>query len=370
MLMSGRATSQGTLRFRERFGRDLPGHFREARGLWLSSIGQGTYLGQPTGVCDAQYRQSIRLAIEMGTNVIDTAVNYRHQRSERAIGEALKALFDAGTLQRDEIFLATKGGFLTFDGNEPAGSASQYFHEKVIQTGLAREEDVAAGCHVMTPAYLKNQIEVSRKNLGVKTLDLYYLHNPEIQLERVSRDEFYALLRQAFAAFEEAVSAGAIQAYGTATWNAFRVSPNSKDAISLSQVLRVAREAGGVDHHFRAIQLPFNFAMLEALGQSTQPADGRLEPLLKTAQREDLMVFSSASLLQGQLVSGLPSEITRWFANLQTDAQRSLQFVRSTPGITSALVGMSCPDHVKENLMTASVRPLESSNYWAMFSKN
>ncbi|MGH9434235.1 MAG: aldo/keto reductase, partial [Terriglobia bacterium] len=225
-------------------------------------------------------------------------------------------------------------------------------------------------CHVMTPTYLKNQIEVSRRNLGVETIDLYYIHNPETQLERASRDEFYRFLRSAFDALEEAVRAGTIRSYGTATWNAYRAAPDAEDAISLAKVLQTAKEAGGRDHHFRAIQLPFNFAMLEALGQSTQPVDGHVEPLLKIALREDLMVFSSASLLQGQLASDLPPEITRWFDDLQTDAQRSLQFVRSTPGITSALVGMSRPEHVKENLRTASVPPLESSKYWAMFSKN
>ena len=370
MLISGYATGEGTARFRSRFGDGLPGHFHHAHRLWLSSIGQGTYLGPPTSECDASYCQSIRLAIAMGTNVIDTAVNYRHQRSERAIGKVLRELISEEKLQRDEIFVATKGGFLTFDGSEPPVPATEYFHETVILSGLAREEDVASGCHVMTPAYLKNQIEVSRKNLGVETLDLYYLHNPETQLERVSRDQFYTLLRRAFEALEEAVSDGSIRSYGTATWNAYRASPQSKDALSVAKVLSAARQVGGADHHFRAIQLPFNFAMPEALGQSTQPADGHLEPLLKAAQREALMVFSSASLLQGQLASGLPTEITRWFADLQTDAQRSLQFVRSTPGITSALVGMSHPDHVKENLMTASVPPLESSKYWAMLSKS
>jgi aryl-alcohol dehydrogenase-like predicted oxidoreductase len=370
MLMSGFATREGTARFTQRFVERLPGHFRDVHGLWLSSIGEGTYLGQPTNACDGQYRESIRLAIEMGTNVIDVAVNYRHQRSERVVGDVLRALSSEGRLSRDEIFLATKGGFLTFDAEEPAIPAAEYFHRQIIQSGLAREQDVAAGCHVMTPAYLRNQIELSCKNLGVETVDLYYLHNPETQLERVSRNEFYRLLRQAFEAFEQAVQAGKIRCYGTATWNAYRVGPDAEGAISLAKVLEAAKEAGGEHHHFRAVQLPFNFAMMEALNQSTQAADSHLEPLLKFAARQNVMVFSSASLLQGQLASDLPPEITRWFANLQTDAQRSLQFVRSTPGITSALVGMSRPEHVKENLGTASVPPVEPSKYWAMFSKN
>ena len=36
--------------------------------------------------------------------------------------------------------------------------------------------------HCMSPAYLENQIERSRRNLGMETIDLFYVHNPESQL--------------------------------------------------------------------------------------------------------------------------------------------------------------------------------------------
>jgi aryl-alcohol dehydrogenase-like predicted oxidoreductase len=368
MLISGYATEEGTERFKERFSSRLPQHFRCAHGFHLSSIGAGTYLGEPTADCDRQYREAVTAAIETGVNVIDSAVNYRHQRSERAIGQALAAMISGGKIQRDEIFLATKGGFLAFDADLPSDPSAYLFHH-VIQSGLAREEDVAADCHVISPAYLKNQIEVSRNNLGVETIDLYYIHNPEAQLRRVDRKEFYRRLREAFAALEEAVAEEKIRCYGAATWNAFRVSPESGEAVSLLDVLRVAEEAGGAGHHFRAIQLPFNFAMLEALQANTQEWGGQLVPILRAASKRRLMVFASASLLQGQLADGLPDEIRSKFPSLQTDAQRSIQFVRSTPGITSALAGMSGIGHVKENLGAARVPPLALQQYRAVFSK-
>ena len=79
------------------------------------------------------------------------------------------------------------------------------------------------------------------------------------------------------------------------------------------------------------------------------------------------MVFASASLLQGRLAEGLPEEIVKHLPGLDTHAQRSLQFVRSTPGVTSALVGMSRREHVEENLATARVPPLDFKAYRAMF---
>jgi len=367
VLIPAHATPEGTSRFRERFAGRLPGHFRETRGLWLSSIGLGTYLGEPDSATDDLYRDAIKRAVELGVNVFDSAINYRHQRSERVIGEALRDLIAEGKVRRDEIFVSTKGGFLSFDREEPQ-DANRYFYERFMSTGLIQADDVAAGCHVMSPAYLANQIEASRRNLGLATIDLYYVHNPETQLSRGSREEFYARVKEAFTALERAVAEGKIRAYGTATWNAYRVAADAQDAISLHGILKIAEEAGGPAHHFRAVQLPFNLAMLEALDPSTQFVDGQPAPALVAARSRGLMVFASASLLQGRLTEGLPPEIVRHLSGFDTDAQRAIQFVRSTPGVTAALVGMSRSAHVEENLAGAAlVAPMNFKEYRAMF---
>jgi len=368
MLIPGYATPEGTDRFRCRFGTLLPGHFREFQGLWISSIGIGTYLGDPTEAYDTLYREAITTALECGINVIDSAVNYRHQRSERAIAQALGPAISSGSLQRDEVIIATKGGFLTFDGSEPA-DPSEYFQRTLIDPGLFRPDEVVAGCHVITPKYLENQINVSRKNLGVETLDIYYLHNPETQAAHVTRGELHRRLQAAFAALEKAAGDGKIRMYGAATWNAFRVGSDSPEALSLSDLLRLAREVGGTDHHFRAIQLPYNLAMPEALSARTQQANGRVVPVLQVARSHGMLVFASASLLQHRLAADLPEETHRWFPGLEMDAQRAIQFVRSTPGITSALVGMSQPKHVAENLRTAQTPPLNLEQFRAIFNQ-
>lgn len=366
-LIPGRATPEGTARFRDHFGGQFPGHFREAHHLWLSSIGLGTYLGQADAATDALYRAAVHRALELGVNVFDTAANYRHQRSERSIGDALAERISSERLRRDEVFVATKGGFLSFDGEEPP-DPNAYFRKRFLESGLVQPDDVAAGCHVMSPEYLADQIDVSRRNLGLETIDLYYIHNPETQLERGTREAFYRRLRGAFEALEAAVKAGKIAAYGTATWNAYRVEPSARDAVSLMEVLKIAEEVGGPAHHFRAVQLPFNLAMLEALDPGMQTLEGNPAPALVAARSRGLMVFASASLLQGRLSEGLPAEIARHLGGLATDAQRAIQFVRSTPGVTTALVGMSRSEHVDENLATARVPPLSFKDYRAMFA--
>jgi len=366
MLMPGYATPEGTDRFRGRFAERLPNHLREAQGLWLSSIGIGTYLGEPTEACDTLYRDAVTTALDGGINVIDTAVNYRHQRSERAIGQALAAAMASGKVRRDEVVIATKGGFLTFDGNEP-DDPSDYFQRTLIDPGLFRPAEVVAGCHVMTPKYLQNQLAVSRQNLGIETIDIYYLHNPETQASNVARSEFERRMRAAFSALEKEAGEGKIRIYGTATWNGYRVGSDSREALSLPDLLRLAEEVGGKGHHFRALQLPYNLAMPEALSARTQRYDGKAVPVLHVARAHGMMVFASATLLQQQLTRNLPVETQAWFPGLANDAQRAIQFVRSTPGITCALVGMSHPQHVIENLLTAQTPPLTLEQFRAIF---
>jgi len=369
MLTPGCATPEGTARYRTRHESRMPGHFRQtADGLWISTIGLGTYLGEPDAACDHHYEEAVARAVALGVNHFDSAINYRHQRSERSIGTALRTMFEAGTLAREEVVIATKGGFLTFDGDAPP-EASTYFQEKFVATGLIQSDDVAAGCHVMSPAYLANQIDQSCENLGVETIDIYYVHNPETQLSDCSPEEFYRRLKLAFEALEGAVAAGKIRTYGTATWNAYRVVPGAQESVSLEKVLRTAEEAGGKNHHFRAVQLPFNLAMPEALAGRTQTWDGKPSSVLEIALARDLAVFSSASIMQGHLSQGLPSQVRRYFPALATDAQCAIQFVRSTPGITCALVGMSRREHVEENLATAKAAPLTPTEFRAMFTK-
>lgn len=368
-MIDGRATEKGTARYAGRSGRYVvPEHFRLVEGgLRLSSVGAGTYLGREDDATDALYRRAIAQAVERSLNVVDTAINYRHQRSERATGAALADLFARRALARDEVFVATKGGYIPFDGEMPRDPAA-YFTETYLRSGLVRPEDVVGNAHCMTPRFLADQIDRSRRNLGLATLDLYYLHNPESQLAEVEREEFMRRLRAAFETFEEAVSAGKIARYGTATWNGYREPPDARGLLMLADVVAVAREVGGPDHHFRAIQLPYNLAMPEAFTRANQRLGTETVSTLEAARRLDVYVMASASVYQGQLTRNLPAVIAEYLPGLASDAQRALQFVRSTPGIGTALVGMKSLAHVEENAGVAASAPIPWERFKNLFS--
>ncbi len=368
--MARHATPEGTAAYERRFGdRVAAGHFRSAQGLSLSSIGLGTYLGDADGATDDAYRDAIGAALANGCNVIDSAINYRFQRSERTIGTALAEAFAKATVQREEVVVATKGGYLSFDSVVPR-DPSRWFHETFVATGVATPDDLVAGCHCMTPPYLRHQLATSLRNLQLECVDIYYLHNPETQLGEVAPDEFETRIRAAFAHLEEAVSAGQVRLYGVATWNGLRQPERAADHLSLQTLVRLAQDVGGDGHHFRVVQAPFNPAMPEALIRRNQRLDGEMVSLFAAAERLGVTVMASASLLQGRLTHGLPRVLSDTFSGLATDAQRALQFARSTPGLTTALVGMKQARHVEENLATARQQPLDEAQFWNLFRES
>jgi aryl-alcohol dehydrogenase-like predicted oxidoreductase len=364
--MPGLATAQGTLRYAARFqGRAAAGHFRDVQGsLVLSSIGIGTYLGEPDDDTDKAYASAVAAAIEGGFNVVDSAINYRLQRSERSVGAALKELSAKG-FPRDEIVLCTKAGFLTPDGDMPE-DANEYFSREYIEPGILRPEEIAAGCHCMAPRYLEDQLDRSRRNLGVECVDVFYLHNPETQLSEVPPEEFRRRIAAAFAFLESAVLAGRIGAYGLATWNAFRDDPKSPGYLSLAAMDEIAREAGGKDHHFRFVQLPLNLAMPEALLRPNQVVEGKTMAMVQAARPLGITLVTSAALLQGQLTRNLPPYIGAALG-LKTDSANALQFARSVPGVTTALAGMSHVEHVRANLEVVAVEPAPRDQFLKLF---
>jgi aryl-alcohol dehydrogenase-like predicted oxidoreductase len=367
-VIAGHATAEGTARYvASQAERTTAAHFREfPGGARVSSLGLGTYLGREDAPTDGLYEKAIARALERGINVLDTAINDRHQRSERVIGRALATCIARGVVSREDVVITTKGGYLAFDGETPPDPRA-YFTATYVQPGIVRPGDVV-GWHCMTPRFLTDQLERSRTNLGVDTIDVYYVHNPETQLDEVERPTFLSRLREAFGALEEAVQARKIRWYGAATWNGFRLAPQERNHLSLAEVLAAARDAGGADHHFRAVQLPYNLAMLEAFTLANQRADDGLVPMLRAAEHAGVYTMVSASMMQGQLSRGLPSELGTALPGLTTDAQRALQFVRSTPGVGTALVGMKAVAHVEENAGVGRIPPVPWEQFQRLFT--
>lgn len=336
-LLPGHASMQGNGRFVARFAMHTDAFYRAAQDLIVSSLGIGTYSATMDQCGDAPYTEAVYAALSNGINLIDTSLNYCHQRSEHNVGAALRRFIQRDAGQRDEVVLCTKGGYLVPDAI-------------TIETILG--DDIAGGIHCIAPAFLADQIQRSRRNLGVDTIDIYYVHNPDLQLAYVSPPELLERIRRAFVQLEMAVEQGDIRYYGIATWHGFQ---GGEPGLSLRALAALARGIAGEEHHFRFIELPVNMGMQETLTKPGQEQGNFFE----VAAELGISVIGSAGLFQGRLVRDLPDDMGELLPGLETDAQRAIQFARSVPGITSALVGMRQPRHVVENLAIARLPPLQ-----------
>ena len=362
-LSEGRANPEGTERFVRRSvaGRNIPrSHFRVGPGgINLSSLGLGTYLGAADPETDALVEQAVQICLTSGrVNVLDTAINYRNQRAERSVGRAVRRLLELKTVQRDEFFVSTKIGYLAPDG-EAGLPAPEWVRKELLRPGVLRPSEIVDGSHSMSVPFLADQLARSRRNLGVETVDLVYLHNaPDAQLPYVGADEFRRRLEEAFSFLEAEREAHRIAAYGLATWDSLRTPRSDPGYLSLEQAVDVARRQGGKDYGFCYVQFPFNLMMPEAALLRNQSVHGERKTLFEAAQALGLGCFTSVPLLQGQLArgSGIPVDGL-------TPAQVALQFARSAPGTLAALVGQKQAAHLSENLELSSHPPWDAPTF-------
>jgi aryl-alcohol dehydrogenase-like predicted oxidoreductase len=330
-----------------------------------SSLGLGTYLGAPTPGADEAYAASARRFAELGGSVFDTAANYRNGRSERALGLVLPGL------PRDAFFVSTKAGYLPMSDGETRESPGAWFDRVLRGPGILADDEVVDGCHAMTPRYLAHQLEISRRALGLETLDLFHLHNPEQQLLALGETRFHETIAKAFEACEGFRAEGKIRFYGVATWDGLRVPPGEAGHLDLARLWHLAESIGGPRHGFRWVQAPLNLGMLEAFLASTQELDGQRLTLLEAAQALGISVQTSASILQGRLLASVQDQrgpFQEALSGCATAAQMALQFTRSCPGVTTALCGMGRVAHVEENAAVMALPKADPNALRGLFS--
>lgn len=357
------ATSEDTLNFAKKFT-NYKDFYTKHNELIFSKLGLGTFNKEPYKEENYvfHYIEGVKQAIRSGINLIDTASNYRYGQSEKEIGEALVELGDE--VKREELIICSKGGFIQLDYPFPENPYT-WIKENVVEAGLAKEDDIELDQHCMTPDFLEWSCKRSIENIGVDSLDIYYLHNPEMQILKLGKKDFYKQIEKVFERFEKLADEGLFKTYGVAVWNGF--TSENDELISLEKLVEIAKKVGGDNHRFKYIQLPFNMGKTNAYTSLTQKVNNQECSIINAAYKLGIGVISSSSLLQMNLFkksftaeTGVVLDDTM---TLKSDIQLALQFVRSTPGIVSSLFGSKAPVHIKENCEISKVKSVKREKY-------
>lgn len=379
-LIPGFANAKATRQYaeaHERAGRAAPGHYSEftRAKLRLSSLGVGTFGGAATAEVDAAISAIVARALTSGINVIDTAAHYRYGRSLAAVGAGVRTAIEAG-VPREAMFLISKGGFLTLRGGPP-GDMDAWFEREIVAQGLGRREDLAKGVHLLSPEYIHYQIELSRSLIGVETLDAFVIDQPEVHIGEIGKERTNQKLEAVFEVLERAVRDRKIRAYGISTFEGFRVETDAKMFQSLTSMKGLAERAAQTvtgdefaRDAFKLAMLPFNQVMLEGFTRfNTATGQGNVASPLQAAHQLEIFMIGSHTLLKGHLARASTDIVAQQLASLPNDAQRALQFNRSTPGLGVSLVGLSTPEHLDDLLAVAALPPLERKAYLSMYRR-
>ena len=358
-MISGFATPEGTKNFTAKHDSIPEKNFNIFQDLNLSNVGIGTYLGNPDSDTDNIVKNAVKKSVLAGMNVIDTAINYRAQKAERSVGQAISELVNENKISRDEIFISTKNGYVTNDGDIQE-DLMQYIIRELGKPGIVKEGDISSGYHCMTVPYLEDQLNRSLKNLQLECIDLIYLHNAVEGNLEMPKETFLQKLKDVFEFYEQKRKDGKIRFYGMATWDCFRVAEDHKTFLSLEKVIEIAKSVGGDDHGFRFIQLPYNLHFDQAFMQKNQLVDGKSASILDSAKQLNVGVFTSVPLMQGKLLDWAKDKPA---FSAVSPSVGLLQFIRSTPGVLAPLVGQKSDEHVTENLEVLKIPPFSEEEF-------
>jgi aryl-alcohol dehydrogenase-like predicted oxidoreductase len=290
------------------------------------------------------------------------------------VGAGLARAF-AGGVKREQVFLISKGGFITFDDGKP-DDFDAWFEARIARKRLGKRDDLTEA-HLLSPGYIGSQIDDSRAALGTATLDAFLIDQPEVHIPRIGKPEVNRRLQRAFSVCEQAVKEGKIRCYGVSTFNGFRVETDDALFQSLTSLQGLAEKAAravhgeaGAKHAFKLVEMPFNQAMLEAFTRFNQATGhGNVASTIQAAFQLKVYAMASHTLAKGMLARQCVDAVQRAMPGLANHAQRAIQFNRSTPGLGTSLVGVSTPAHLDDLLAVARMPPLPKAEFLALFER-
>ena len=277
----------------------------------LSKLILGTHLGDFSDEVSFSYRQAVSFALQNGINAIDGAINYRGMRSEKDEGAAIQQLIHDGKLKRGDVCVSSKAGLLFGDITEKLNP--RMYLEKILKPQGISETDFYEydGLYqTLNPVFFEIALEKSRRNLGLDTIDIHYIHIPEITRSGTTEADFYDRMERLFRWYERKVAEGKIRQFGIALEFMGKEPGKSRWHFELEELMNRALKAGNGRTHFKHVIYEYNILCPYPVTAASQTVENRVLPLADACRRlgletEASMPFAMGGALQNHSVQEL-----------------------------------------------------------------
>ena len=221
-------------------------------------------------------------------------------RSEKDEGIAINQLIEAGGIKREDIFITSKAGLLFGDvqeGLNPQKCLAEILEPKGITIDDFTEYEGLL--QTLNPNFFEIALNKSLQNLGIETLDLHYIHIPEISRLGLSEEEFYTQIEALFHWYESKVSEGKIRSYGIAFEFMTEEPQEAKWHIELKKLKQLAEKVSLGENHLKYILFEYNLLSASANIDKTQTVNGEQMTMLETCRKLGFETVGSMPFAMG-----------------------------------------------------------------------
>lgn len=302
----------------------------------MTKLALGTHLGDFSEEDSRKYINAISFALQNGLMTIDGAINYRGMCSEKDEGLAIQALIKDGVIKREDFCITSKAGLLFGDVRE-GKNPNKYLEEVLIPLGVTKEDFVEyKGLYqTLNPIFFEHALQKSLSNLGLETLDVHYIHIPEIQLLKLSRAQFYDEIETLFTWYEKKITEGKIRNYGISF--EFMIEEPNEDRlhIELEELVDRANKVAIGKSHFKYVLFEYSLLCPHAGTTSRQNVRNCEVSFIEACKRLGLETVGSMPFAMGEGFEMYSHEKLLRFALAALD---------------HVIVGSKNVEHIKENL--------------------
>ncbi len=300
----------------------------------ISKLALGTHLGDFSEEDSKKYIDAISYALTNGITAIDGAINYRGMCSEKDEGIAIRILMEKGMLKREDFCIASKAGLLF--GDARAGmNPKRYLTEILEPKGISLNDfhEYHGLYQTLKPAFFEVALEKTLVNLGLETLDIHYIHIPEITRSALSEEEFYDRMEELLEWYESKVREGKIRYYGIALEFMVEEADEDKWHFEIEQIQIRANKAANGKSHFKYVLFTYNLLCPYAATVPNQEVKGRKLTIIDTCKELGLSTVGSMPFAMGDGFQ-------------QYTAKELLDFALS--GVDHVIVGSKNIAHIRE----------------------